>query len=163
MMQLVERALPDYLYQRARSLFETTFERYTEHSGRYGSRISDPGIIEYMQGPLKAIVCEGLGWESSCPKLLLSEVWVCEDEPEFEIPFHVDDVYKQISCVLYMGSDFQGTSFMDISRGEITVEPKENLLVCFGSRGVLHRVKKTPCKRYTIQFHYYEQSAPDDP
>lgn len=162
-MHLVERALPDYLYERARSLFETTFERYTEHSGRYGSRISDPEIIEYMQGPLEAIVREGLGWEPSASKLLLSEVWACEDMPEFEIPFHVDDVYKRVSCVLYMGSDFQGTSFLDISRGEMTVAPEANLLLCFESRGALHRVKKTPSKRYTIQFHYYELSSSDHP
>lgn len=162
-MHLVEGALPDYLYERARSLFESSFQKYTEHSGRYGSRISDPEIIEYMQVPLEAIVRDGLGWNPSSSKLLLSEVWACEDMPEFEIPFHVDDVYKRISCVLYMGRDFQGTSFLDISRGEITVAPQENLLLCFESRGALHRVKKTPSKRYTIQFHYYEHSSPDDP
>ena len=161
-MHAIDDVLPTHLYKRVGSLFESNFQNYTEHSGRYGSRILDPETIEYLQGPGKEMVCHELGSKFHPADLVLSEVWACEDNGYFEIPFHVDDVYKRISCVLYMGEGFQGTSFLDISRGEITVEPKSNRLVCFESRGVLHRVKKNPFRRYTIQFHYHAAPMLDD-
>ena len=162
-MQWIDQALPEGLLLRAMSEFEAgSFERYTEHPGRYGARIRDPELLAFLDGEMKERVARALGEPSA--SLVLSAVWACADGEDFEMPFHVDDVYKRISCVLYMGDGFQGTSYVDMSRGELVVPPRTNRLLFFRSRKVLHRVKRNIFRRFTVQFHYHDgEPRLDDP
>ena len=126
--------------------------RYTEHEGRYGARVAHPEVLAFLAGALRRAVAEALGMDPGT--LALSAVWACVDEGGFSIPRHVDDVYKRVSCVLYMGEGFEGTTYLDEGLRARVVTPEERRLCFFESRGVVHEVRKSELRRRTVQFHY---------
>lgn len=126
--------------------------RYTEHEGRYGVRVTHPEVLAFLSSALRRTIAEALGMDPEA--LALSAVWACVDEGGFSIPRHVDDVYKRVSCVLYMGENFEGTTYLDEGLRARVVTPEEGRLCFFESRGVIHEVRKSELRRHTVQFHY---------
>lgn len=133
--------------------------KYTEHRLRYGKIIKDIEIINYISKQLKKEILNILKEESKYNELYLSDVYLCIDDKDFHIPWHEDSSEKYISCILYCGQGFSGTSFLNKELKEIHVEPIDNKLIFFKGNKIIHCVKKSISKRYTLQFSYKYQNV----
>lgn len=124
---------------------------YTEHQGRKGKKIGDSEIVQYFDSYVKEKILEQLDVKEA---LVVSDIYGCIDEKGFMIPYHTDDIYKLISCVLYCGEGFRGTMFLGDRMEKREIVAKENRLLYFTSRDKIHCVPKGDERRYTVQFHY---------
>lgn len=156
-MNCINNVLPSKLLTSViQTLGEISLEnKYTEHSGRYGLEIFDTDVLSYLSNNLMKLVSNQLKIKK---KLLLYKVWACIDEPNFEIPYHKDDIYKAVSCIIYLNDNFEGTTYLNDDITPTTVKPEKNKLIYFLSNQVIHCVRKKPFKRYTIQFYYGYES-----
>lgn len=152
-MNCIDNVLPTKLLDSViKTLDEISLEnKYTEHIGRYGLEISDTDVLNYLSKNLRKQVSTKLKIKK---QLFLHKVWACIDEPNFEIPYHKDDIYKAVSCIIYLNDNFEGTTYLNDEFTPTTVQPKKNKLIYFLSNQVIHCVRKKPFKRYTIQFYY---------
>jgi len=128
--------------------------QYTEHKNRYGKTLEDVKILYYISKTLKEKLLNILKEESKYNELYLSDVYLCIDDKDFYIPWHEDSSEKYISCILYCGKGFSGTSFLDDKLKAIEIEPLDNKLLFFKGNKIIHCVKKSIYKRYTLQFSY---------
>lgn len=128
--------------------------QYTEHTNRYGKTLEDVEILHYISKTLKENVLNICKEQSKYTDLCLSDVYLCIDDINFYIPWHEDSSEKYISCILYCGEGFSGTSFFDNKLKEIEIEPLDNKLLFFKGNKIIHCVKKSISKRYTLQFSY---------
>lgn len=154
----IDNILDENVYLELKNMFHINhdqFEKYTEHPGRTGLKIENQGIISIFNTKVKLKILDALHLDESLEhKLRVSMIYLCMDDVHFEIPYHYDDKYKYVSCVLYFGEGFSGTVFLKEYMKKELVEPKENRLVCFPSQNHIHCVPKSSKKRYTLQFHY---------
>lgn len=151
---ILEDVLDDDMFERVMSLFEMEMfdDRYTEHEGRKGLLIKDEEVIDYLNLTVKTKILEQLEQEEK--RMEISDVYGCIDEKYFSIPYHIDDVYKYVSCVLYCGEGFKGTAFLGDGMKKSEIVPKRNRLLYFLSRDKIHCVPRGEERRYTLQFHY---------
>lgn len=137
------------------SNFQTSEKyQYTEHKNRYGKIIKDNEIVNYISKQLKEKILYILQEKTKYNELYLSDVYLCIDEKDFYIPWHEDSSEKYISCILYCDEGFSGTSFLNKELKETHIEPKDNKLLFFKGNKIIHCVKKSISKRYTLQFSY---------
>ena len=131
--------------------------RYTEHEDRYGIKLKDETIKHFIDNEVKTLVLVTLKETDIFSKLTLSDIYLCVDYVGFSIPYHCDDIYKYISCVLYMGDNFSGTTFLGPFLKTIEIFPKRNRLLFFKSQNQLHCVKKSNEKIKNSE-HMYVQN-----
>ena len=165
MICCIDDLLEHEVYAKIKHMFDlhkNDFKKYTEHPGRYGFIINDPKLISVFDKTVKSRIIKELQLDEKLnTDLSVSTIYLCLDDVNFQIPYHYDDIYKHISCVLYFGEHFSGTVFLkDFMKKEV-IEPKENRLVCFPSQDHLHCVPKGrgDAKRYTLQFHYLTNTS----
>lgn len=148
--------LNEELLNLVKSYYKTkAFFAYTEHPGRYGYKLEkDDPILNFLNLDLKLEILKNFNEHDNFDGIEISDVILCKDNEGFELPVHTDDIYKYISCVLYLADNIEGTSFLlGIGvRKEITAEV--NKLLYFKTKNLYHNVKKSYNIRYTIQFHY---------
>jgi len=152
---ILEDVLDKGMYERVLSIFEREElfdDRYTEHKGRKGLLIEDDELINYLNITVKEKILEQLDKKEEM--MDISDVYGCIDERYFTIPYHIDDVYKYVSCVLYCGEGFNGTVFLGEGMKKSEIVPKRNRLLYFLSRDKIHCVPRGEGRRYTLQFHY---------
>jgi hypothetical protein len=158
MYNVLNNAISEELFTKLKKEF-SNFEisekyKYTEHKYRYGKIIKDIEIVNYISKKLKREILNILKEESKYNELFLSDVYLCIDDKDFHIPWHEDSSEKYISCILYCGEGFSGTSFFNKELKEIHIEPIDNKLLFFKGNKIIHCVKKSISKRYTLQFSY---------
>lgn len=144
-------------YNKIIQLFDdgvNSFSKYTEHDGRTGFEITDTALISLFEDQIKKRILVVLNLDVHPSHLKISKIYVCKDDKNFFIPYHYDDKYKYISCILYCGSNFQGTLFLKKMLQKETIETKDNRLVCFRSQEYLHCVPSSCSQRRTIQFYF---------
>lgn len=159
MYHIIDNILPQHLYD---DLYNVIFEellcenyKYTEHDKRYGKILSkDYDIYSYLSENVKSYILKQINEESNHNRLYLNEIYVCVDDANFSIPWHEDTHEKYISCVIYCGDQFNGTTFLNENLQEKNVDALHNRLVFFKSKKTIHCVKKQLNKRYTLQFSY---------
>ena len=151
-----ENVLDDKLLTLAKDYFKTkTFFEYTEHPGRFGYKLenNDP-IYNFLNLNLKSEILKNFNEYDDFDSIEISNVILCKDNEGFELPVHTDDVYKYISCVLYLADNIPGTSFLLGIGIRKEIKAEVNKLLYFKSNNLYHHVNKSDNVRYTIQFHY---------
>ena len=129
--------------------------KYTEHNKRYGTSLQkDSDVFLYLSNNVKSLILKEMNEECYYDKLNLNDVHICVDDAFFKIGWHEDTHEKYISCVLYCGNGFNGTSFLNEDLKEHKVEAMSNRLVFFKSKKTIHCVKKNINKRFSLQFNY---------
>lgn len=131
------------------------FKEYTEHPGRFGVNLeeNDP-ICNFLKTDLKYNILNSFDEKNNLDKVKLSVVTLCRDAVNFELPLHVDDPYKYISCVIYLNDNIPGTTFLLGLGLKKEIKAEINKLMYFKSDKLYHHVSKTDKVRYTVQFHY---------
>lgn len=131
------------------------FKEYTEHPGRFGVNLdeNDP-VCAFLDSDLKYNILNSFDEINNLTKVKMSVVTLCRDDVNFELPIHVDDPYKYISCVIYLNDNIPGTTFLLGLGLKKEIKAETNKLLYFKSDKLYHHVSKTDKVRYTVQFHY---------
>ena len=159
MFKIIENILPTDIESAVRQLLKDDViliskNSYTEHKNRYGVKIYDNKILSFMKEYLKQVILQTLDEEHLHNKMLLSDVYACIDNNEFNVRWHEDSPEKYISCIIYFDEGYTGTTFLDENLSEHYCEPRNNRLLFFKTKNIIHRVKRGGSKRYTLQFSY---------
>lgn len=160
-IKTIENVLDTTLLEKLNKYIQTkSFFEYTEHPGRHGYKIEyDDPVYKFLNLNLKLKILESFDETDNINNIKLSDVILCKDEEGFELPIHTDDIYKYISCVIYLVDDIPGTSFLLGIGIRKEIKAETNKLLYFKSKDLYHNVNKTKKQRFTLQFHYKNVST----